>query len=114
MIGLQADRRAHERLPVERPCKVYDARSGRYLAGMTRDISGGGMLLQLSRAAVIEPGAELYVGIAEKRRQTLLRAAEMMRVRVARSVHSPEGGTMIGVELLDPPAVADVALRRAA
>ena len=64
-------RRANDRLNLERPCKMYVPRIGRYLSGSTENLSSGGALLQLDMPAAIEPGDRLFVGVALKRRQPI-------------------------------------------
>ena len=70
MIEIDHDRRQSPRIALRRPCKVFNPRSGRYASGSTCDVSTGGMLLRLERAVHIEVGDRLYVGVAQKRRQT--------------------------------------------
>lgn len=114
MILLDSERRQHERIPIERPCKVFDPRSHKYLLGSTCDLSASGMMLKLEHPLQIVPGEILHVGVAQKRRQMLLRSSEMTPVRVVRCLHSPEGETCLGLELMLPQQVDVAPLRRAA
>lgn len=114
VLTLDEDRRSHPRIAVERPCKIHDPRSGKYHAGTVLDLSAGGMMISINRDLSLMPGDLLYVGVAQKRRQVLLRTDEMMRTRVARFVGGPSGGWIIGVELLDQAAVSHTILHRAA
>ncbi len=72
------ERRATERLNLARPCKTYVPRIGKYLAGLTWNVSAGGALLQLDRPAPIEPGDRLFLGVALKGRQTIFCSTEMI------------------------------------
>ncbi len=56
------ERRAHPRAEVARPCKVYDARAGRYLAGSSLNLSEGGALLDVERGGGLERGDRVGVG----------------------------------------------------
>jgi c-di-GMP-binding flagellar brake protein YcgR len=91
MIELDHDRRESPRIALSRPCKVFNPRSGKYASGSTCDISAGGMLLRLDRPLAVEAGDRLYVGIAQKRRQTLLKSAEMIEAEVVRTLTSAMG-----------------------
>lgn len=114
MILLDSDRRLHERTQIERPCKVFDPRSHKYLLGSTCDLSVSGMMMKLEHPLQIMPGETLHVGVAQKRRQMLLRASEMTPMRVVRCLHSPEGGTCLGLELIQPLQIEAQPIRRAA
>ena len=91
------ERRAHDRLSLTRPCKLYLPVSGRYVAGSTGNLSPGGALIHLDRPAPLGPGDRLFVGIAVKRRQALLAANEMLEAEVVRSVLTMEEQTIMAV-----------------
>lgn len=50
------ERRRHERRVLERGCKVLHARSLRYMAAQTRDLSPGGALLDLASERPLSVG----------------------------------------------------------
>ena len=102
MIELDHDRRESPRIALSRPCKVFNPRSGKYVSGSTCDISAGGMLLRLDRPLAVEGGDRLYVGIAPKRRQTLLKSAEMIQAEVVRTLASATGEMFVAVRFTDP------------
>jgi len=118
MLTLDEDRRTHPRIAVERPCKVHDPRSGKYHAATVLDVSASGMMIQIDRDLALASGDILHVGVAQKRRQVLLRTNEMIPTRVARCVVGPVGapgtGWIIGVELLEQMPLEQTPLRRAA
>ncbi len=114
MITLDEDRRTHPRIALQRPCKVCEPRSGKYYAGHTCDLSEGGMLISIAQRMNIKPGDVLHVGVAQKRRQVLLRTNEMVRLRVTRCFGTPDGHWLIGLELLDAVDTDERMLRRAA
>jgi hypothetical protein len=99
MLSLDQDRRAHARVSLERPCKLYDGRTGRYVAGLTLDVSGGGVQVRTAQAVNLSRGDEVFIGIAQTRRQAILQTNEMMRGRVARCILGPDGGAALGIEL---------------
>ena len=102
MIEIDHDRRQSPRIALRRPCKVFNPRSGRYASGSTCDVSTGGMLLRLERAIHIEVGDRLYVGVAQKRRQALLRSSEMLEAEVVRTLAGASGGAMVALRFTDP------------
>ena len=61
---LPGDRRRHARVAAARPCKVFRESTCRYTAATTRDVSAGGVLLELQPSRPILPGERLGVGIA--------------------------------------------------
>lgn len=100
MTVVDGERRRHVRVAVNQPCKIHDSRSGKYIAGQTQDISSGGLLVELPRVVSFKPGDEVHVGVALKRRQTLLRCNEMIRARVTRALHTADDQTLLGLQLL--------------
>ena len=114
MLSIDHDRRDGDRIVLSRPCKIYNPKSHKYIAGTTCDVSFGGLLIRLDRSAQVETGDCLYVGIAQKRRQTLLRSSDMIRTRVVRSLSSTTGQTMLGLQFTDPSQKLLWPLRRAA
>lgn len=97
MLDIDHERRSSARLPLVRPCKVFEPRGHRYISGCSRNVSAGGMLITLDRRLPLEIGDRLYVGLASSRRQALLRSDEMAEARVVR-VLSREGETMLAVQ----------------
>lgn len=110
---LMADRRRSPRVRISRPCKVHDPRSGKYLSGSTRDLSSGGVLLEIDRPLDIAPGQTLHVGIAQKRREVLIREADMVELQVVRALGTPDGRTVVAGRWMKD-AAAEVPLRMAA
>jgi PilZ domain len=100
-----SERRGHPRRALIRPCKVRVAKSGKFVAASTRDVSSGGALLVLDRRANLTPGDEIEFGIAWNS-GVIIRADEMAHGRVVRVV--AEGGQTESV------AVALTAQQRAA
>ncbi len=107
------ERRANERLFLARPCKLYVPRIGRYVPGSTWNISSGGAMLQLDRSIPFEPGDQLFVGIALKRRQAVLPVGEMLQAGVVRVARTARDGTALAVRFLAAQHEAGF-LRRAA
>ncbi|TVQ52297.1 MAG: PilZ domain-containing protein [Phycisphaerales bacterium] len=115
---LEIDRREHPRVQMTRPGKIFDPRSRKYLAAELRDISEGGMLLHLLSPLAIDPGDEIFVGLAEKRREPMLKRHEMIRSEVVRALGTPSGGMLLAVEFIDrdvaDPSLVTLPHRRAA
>jgi c-di-GMP-binding flagellar brake protein YcgR len=114
MIELDEDRRYDRRIKLERPCKVYEPRLEKYFSATMNDFSAGGMHLTIPRTLDLKPDDRLLVGVAQKRRQVLLRSQEMITVRVARCMHGADGCTYLGVELIDRTQSQPEATRLAA
>ncbi len=95
------DRRAHEREPVQRPCKLYIPRTARYLTASTRNMGEGGALLQLEQPAVLVPGDRMFVGIAMTRRQPVLASNDMVEARVVRVVTTATDGVALAVRFVE-------------
>jgi c-di-GMP-binding flagellar brake protein YcgR len=91
------ERRGNGRLEIVRPCKIYVPRMEKYLHGMTWNISEGGVLVQLSRPITLEHGQPVYVGIATKRRDVLLKVSEMIQAEVLRSLKTPSDSTAVAL-----------------
>ncbi len=111
---MQQERRAHERIWLARPCKVYDPALRRYLPGTTRNLSARGALIQINRKIDHHPGDRLYLGIALKRRQGILPAAEMHEVEVVWSRQATDGRTGLAVRFLNEAQANAAPPRRAA
>jgi c-di-GMP-binding flagellar brake protein YcgR len=103
-IDLECERRAHPRVSLTRPCKVYEPRSRKFLPGTTCNISAGGLLMRIERSLPVEPGDRLYVAIPHKRRDVFLRADEMLECRVVRALPMTSGETALAVQFITPPA----------
>lgn len=108
------ERRSHPRLHVQRPAKIFDPGSGKYHIGSTRDLSAGGMLIELSQGISARPGDSIMIGVAQTRRQPILRQSEMLRATVVRAMQSEANRMMIAVQLPPSASVQAPHIRRAA
>ncbi len=108
------ERRASERLDLARPCKMYVPRIGRYLAGLTWNVSSGGALLQLDRPAPIEPGDRLFVGVALKRRQPIFCSSEMLEAGVTRVLPTDNDSIAVAIRFIDTKLDIEPEMRQAA
>lgn len=100
MSTIDGDRRMHERQVLQRPCKVFDPRGGRYLSATTRDISTGGALIDLPRLTHLKPGDVVHVGIALKRRDQFLRTDEMLEAEIVRAMPTVDDHTALAVKFV--------------
>lgn len=96
------ERRESHRLEIARPCKVYVPRMEKYLHGTTWNISTGGVLVQLSRPITLERGERVLIGIATKRRDSILKADEMVDAEVLRSLKTPSDSTAVAMQFAFP------------
>jgi hypothetical protein len=102
-----AERRQQARIEFIRPCKVYDPRSRRYVAGSTWNVSSTGMLVELARPLPLAADDQLFVGVATRRRDAVLCRNEMIPARVARSVLTADDHTVVALELAYPLEIPD-------
>jgi c-di-GMP-binding flagellar brake protein YcgR len=114
MLRIDGDRRRHPRVPVQRPCKIFDPNTGRYHSGTTRDLSTGGLLVDVPQLLDIHPGNGIHVGVAMKRRQGLLLAKEMIEAKVVRTMATVDDHTLLGLAFAEAQSPAVDALRAAA
>ena len=114
MLTIDHERRDWHRISLSRPCKVFNPRTGKYIAGTTRDLSGGGLLLNLQRRPDAEPGDRLYVAVAQKRRQPLISADEMIESKVVRTLSLTSGETGLALRFAHVPQDILQPMRRAA
>jgi len=110
----ECERRAFERLNLERPCKLYIPRIGKYLAGSTWNLSAEGGLLQLERPVPLEPGDRLFVGIALTRRQPIFCSADMIQAGVTRVLPTDNDGIALAIRFIDRRLELAPALSKAA
>lgn len=92
------ERRHESRWTVDWPGKIYVPDADRYVPCHTCNLSTNGAMLRLDRAANIDAGATILIGIACKRRQTLLRRAEMRPATVLRTLKTADGRCAIAVQ----------------
>ncbi len=93
------ERRAEPRQDVARPCKIFIRKIGRYLPGMTWNLSTGGVLIQTQRLP-LQPGDRLCVGVALKRRQAVLPAGEMLEGEVVRTFSTTADRMALAIRFL--------------
>ncbi len=94
----EGERRQYPRIPLERPCKIHDPRTGKYHSGVTRDLSTHGLLIELPHLTSLQVGDRIHVGIAMKRRQALLQAANMINATVVRVMLTTDDRALLGVK----------------
>lgn len=101
------ERRGHPRRELTRPCKIRLGRSGKYVAGRTRDISSGGTMIMLDRRVNLSPGDDIEVGIAWTD-SGLIRADDLVPGRIVR-VARTDDTEAVGVALETHQASAALA-----
>jgi hypothetical protein len=114
MIDIECDRRSSPRIALSRPCKVFEPRSQKYVAGRTCNLSEGGMLIRLDRRLNVEPGDHVYLGVAQKRRQQLIRSADMIEATVVRALGIGGGEFTLALRFNAPAQELHLPFRRAA
>ena len=98
-----SERRRGLRIHQNRPVKVYEASSGRYVGGQTHDISSTGLRIELPASAPILTGkiVSVHVGLSAAG-QTLANRRQMIPARViwTRRLNSRSTKLIAGVEFL--------------
>jgi hypothetical protein len=102
MLRIEGDRREYVRTAVQRPCKMFDPRTRRYVPGLTRDVSAGGLAIDVPRLMDIQPGDTLHIGVATKRRESLLAGGEMLKAVVIRANATVDDHTDLAVRFEQP------------
>ncbi|MCS7034626.1 MAG: PilZ domain-containing protein [Phycisphaerae bacterium] len=105
-----AERRRGLRIRQNRPVKVFDPASARYVGGQTQDVSASGLRLKLPMSSPILPGrlVHVHVGISDGP-EGLAQRRGMIPARVV-WIDRSEGASMTaGVELVTRAAAADAA-----
>ena len=111
---LERERRAHDRLDLERPCKLYIPKTGKYRLGSTWNLSSGGALLQVETPVPLEPGDRVFVGVAMTRRQALFCSGDMHEAGVVRVMPTADDGIALAIHFTGESGDAVMSLRRAA
>jgi hypothetical protein len=107
----RSDRRRGMRLVQNRPVKIYDPSSARYVAGRTQDVSPSGLRLELPVSSPLLPGrlVHVHVGVSAGA-QGLAQRSGMIPARVVWIDRSSGDGSMTaGFELVARVAVMDAA-----
>ena len=89
------DRRRHPRERVEAPCKVYQAATGKYLAGRARDVSRSGVMIELLPGPALLPGEAVGIGMGAA---SLLGREDLIPARVVWSDADRAGARRVAVE----------------
>jgi hypothetical protein len=92
-----AERRRAARIPHEQPCKVYQPRQRRFVAGTTRNLSMGGAMIELNQQIPLLPGERVQVGLGVRRTDGFLKLDEMVEAEVLRAV-TFDGRTTIALQ----------------
>jgi len=108
------ERRQHERFPLNRPGKVYDGRSRKYMPCLAVDVSQGGALIELKHPIPVSPGVHLFLAVGGRDEQALLRSDEMLEVEVIRTMRFDQDRQFLAVRFVHTNDVAINAERIAA
>lgn len=106
--GTPADRRQHPRIDLARACKLRIASAVNYRPAVTRDVSAGGIYLQVDGSDPVEIGARALLAISWHGHPTVTHG-ETIPARVVR-VEQGEDTTSIALEF-DAPIAIDSVLR---
>ena len=99
-----AERRRGLRISQQRPIKVYEPWSTRYISGQTHDVSATGLRIELPISAPVQQGklVSIHVGLSDHG-QSLANRRQMIPARVVWVERDPAGETprlTAGVEFL--------------
>jgi hypothetical protein len=99
MDTLRGERRTEPRTDLSRPCKLFDPRSGKYVAATTCNVSGQGLLIDVPREIPLRRGDRIYLGVAWKRREAVLERNLMLSAQVLRTSVTPDSHTLAALQL---------------
>jgi hypothetical protein len=102
------DRRVHPRVEFSRPCKIFSPALQRYFLGTTRDLSPGGLLIDIGHLVDVRPGDVLHVGVATKRREQFLRSNDMIEATVIRTMTTVDDHTTFAVKFADDTTTVEI------
>jgi hypothetical protein len=108
VTGDGSERRQHARAVIDQPAKVFHRGSWRYIAARTRDLSDGGVLLELPADRPLAVGDMVDVAIGRSG-VGVLKSDEFVWARVVRVSASSRGGSLAAVSLTRPLAAASAA-----
>jgi|SRR5581483_8704993 len=98
-----SERRRGLRIHQNRPIKVYEPSSGRYVGGQTQDVSATGLRIELPASAPVVPGkiVSIHVGLSAAG-QTLANRRQMIPARVVWATRrgATDARLIAGVEFL--------------
>ena len=97
------DRRRNVRHRVESPCKIVEVKTGRLMAGVTRDVSLGGLLIAIRTPTDLLPGDRIKIGVAW-RGQAVLDVAALSEAEVVRALPSFNGQQTVAIRRVDQQA----------
>lgn len=100
-----SDRRRHIRHKVEAPCKIIEAKSGRAIAGTTRDVSLSGLLVALRTPVELKQGDTIRIGVAW-RGQAVIDESSMSEAHITRVFPIYNGQQTIAIQRTTAPATA--------
>ena len=103
--GEGRERRRHERVSLDRPAKIFHRGSWRYIAARTRDLSDGGVLLEVPSDRPLAVGDMIDVALGRPG-VGVLKGDEFVWARVVRVSESGRGTSLAAVSLTRPIAVA--------
>lgn len=89
--AVSSDRRRFTRIPLCRPVKWQDARGGRYHSARSRDVSAGGMLLEMAAPVALRPGQALRVTVPGRAAPAVIHDAALTDARVVRVSSDADG-----------------------
>lgn len=103
--GPFAERRRGLRIAQQRPVKVYEPWSARYIGGQTRDVSATGLRIELPVSAPVMAGKMLSIHVGlDRHGQTLANRRQMIPARVVWVDRSAGTKLTAGVEFM--PSIA--------
>jgi hypothetical protein len=96
-----AERRRGLRIGQNRPIKVYEPTSARFLGGQTQDVSATGLRIELPMSAAVQVGklVTIHVGVSSQG-QALANRRQMIPARVVWVDRSEGAKLSAGVEFL--------------
>lgn len=91
------ERRRDPRFPIQRPLKLRNELTGKYLAGSTINLSSRGALIRIDAPGLLLAGQRIKIALAFHPGQALLPAGDMLEATVVRN-YGPADNQQIAIE----------------
>ena len=104
-MSIFPERRRGERWATQQSVKLYDSRTGRYIAGVMRNASASGALLELHGSLGADLGDRVRLAIAD-RWSDLVAHDEMTPAVVRRFAGGTHATRWVAIEFATTPAVS--------
>lgn len=80
------ERRQYARRPIQLPVKMRCTQTGRLMAGVTRNISPSGAMLEIYQPSMLVSNQRMEIGIGWSSKHSVIGSGDMIKATVVRSL----------------------------